>query len=229
MQDARAGWAGDPGGAARRCVGVRERAGGRAAAHATERVSAHPVRSSSRRPGAGRATTPAPDSGSAAPTVADDHRDAPRVGRSGAEPAATSGGSIGPGGLRSLRSPGARSAAATITRAATSARSRRTRGQFESGAPARPTLRLTVSYWHSGIAATTCRFPARSRFPPVRRVPWSIIDPTMSFPAAPAHVHRSSSLAVTLNDGAAYDVGRSSAAIGLTFDVDLYGCPEVAV
>jgi len=105
-----------------------------------------------------------------------------------------------------------------------------TRGQFEVRRSGPTDGDLTVSYGASGIASDYLPLTGRVTIPRGAASVVVMIDPTMTFPPAPVHVHRSSSLALALDDGAAYDVGpESSAAIGLTFDVDLYGCPKVAV
>lgn len=103
------------------------------------------------------------------------------------------------------------------------------RGQLEVRRTGPTDGDLVVSYGDSGIAADYLPLPGQITIPAGTASAVLLVDPAMTFPPPPAHVHRSSSLAVTVNDGAAYDVGpESSAAIGLTFDVDLYGCPQVA-
>lgn len=100
-----------------------------------------------------------------------------------------------------------------------------TRGQLEVRRSGATDQAVTVSYGDSGERSDYAPLAGQVTIPAGAAAATVVIDPTMTYPAAPAHVHRSSSLAITLNDGAAYDVGpESSAAIGLQFDVDLFGC-----
>jgi hypothetical protein len=104
-----------------------------------------------------------------------------------------------------------------------------TRGRLEVRRSGPTSSELTVSYDDSGITGDYQPLPGQITIPAGASSVVLDVDPTMPVPRGSVHVHRSSSLAVMINDGAGYDVGgESSAAIGLRFDVDVYGCPERA-
>jgi hypothetical protein len=104
-----------------------------------------------------------------------------------------------------------------------------TRGEFEVRRSGPTGHDLTVTYGSSGVSSDYLPLTGQVTIPAGAESAVVTVDPTMTFPPAPVHIHRSSSLALMLHDGAGYDVGPvSSAAIGLTFDVDLYGCPKRA-
>ena len=84
---------------------------------------------------------------------------------------------------------------------------------------------LVVRYAVSGTAADFTPLPGVATIPAGADGVTIPVVPRMTFGPAPQHVHRSSSVTVTVQDDAAYDIGTpGSAAVTLTFDVDVYGC-----
>ena len=88
---------------------------------------------------------------------------------------------------------------------------------------------LVVRYGVAGTAADFTPLPGVVTIPAGAAGVNIPVVPRLTVGPAPQHVHRSSSVTVTVQDDAAYDIGApGSAAVTLTFDVDVYGCDAPA-
>jgi hypothetical protein len=99
------------------------------------------------------------------------------------------------------------------------------RGELElrrSGSTAAP---LTVRYATTGADGDFTPLPGSVTIPAGAASATVDVTPTMVFGPAPQHVHRSSSLSFALLDDPAYDLAApATAAVSLSFDVDVFGC-----
>jgi hypothetical protein len=84
---------------------------------------------------------------------------------------------------------------------------------------------LTVRYTTTGGDGDFTPLPGSVTIPAGAPTATVEITPTMVFGPAPQHVHRSSSVAFAVLDDPAYDLAApATAAVTLTFDVDVFGC-----
>jgi hypothetical protein len=91
-----------------------------------------------------------------------------------------------------------------------------------SGSTAAP---LTVRYSTTGADGDFTPLPGSVTIPAGASSATVEVIPTMVFGPAPQHVHRSSSVAFALADDPGYDLAApATAAVTLTFDVDVFGC-----
>jgi hypothetical protein len=84
---------------------------------------------------------------------------------------------------------------------------------------------LTVRYSTTGGDGDFTPLPGSVTIPPGAATASVEVTPTMVFGPAPQHVHRTSSVVFTVLDDPAYDLAApATAAVTLTFDVDVFGC-----
>jgi hypothetical protein len=84
---------------------------------------------------------------------------------------------------------------------------------------------LTVRYSTTGGDGDFAPLPGSVTIPAGAVSATVEITPTMVFGPAPQHVHRSSSVSFAVLDDPAYDLAApATAAVTLTFDVDVFGC-----
>ena len=84
---------------------------------------------------------------------------------------------------------------------------------------------LTVRYSTTGGSGDFAPLPGSVTIPAGTTSATVELMPTMAFGPGPQHVHRSSSVSFAVLDGPAYDLGApATAAVTLTFDVDVFGC-----
>jgi hypothetical protein len=99
------------------------------------------------------------------------------------------------------------------------------KGQLEvdrTGSTAAP---LTVRYTTAGADGDFNPLPGSVTIPAGAASAIVDVTPTMAFGPAPQHVHRSSSVSFAVLDDPAYDLAApATAALTLTFDVDVFGC-----
>jgi hypothetical protein len=91
-----------------------------------------------------------------------------------------------------------------------------------SGSTAAP---LTVRYTTTGAEGDFTPLPGSVTIPAGAPSTTVNVTPTMVFGPPPQHVHRSSSLSFAVLDDPAYDLAApATAAVTLSFDVDVFGC-----
>jgi hypothetical protein len=84
---------------------------------------------------------------------------------------------------------------------------------------------LTVRYSTAGADGDFTPLPGAVTIPAGAASATVDVTPTMTFGPAPQHIHRSSSVAFAVLDDPAYDLAApATAAVTLTFDVDVFGC-----
>jgi hypothetical protein len=84
---------------------------------------------------------------------------------------------------------------------------------------------LTVRYSTAGADGDFTPLPGSVTIPAGAASATVDVTPTMAFGPAPQHVHRSSAVAFAVLDDPAYDLAApATAAVTLTFDVDVFGC-----
>jgi hypothetical protein len=84
---------------------------------------------------------------------------------------------------------------------------------------------LTVRYATSGAEGDFTSLPGAVTIPAGSSSATVDVTPTMTFGPAPQHVHRSSSVSFALVEDPAYAFAApATAAVTLTFDVDVFGC-----
>jgi hypothetical protein len=84
---------------------------------------------------------------------------------------------------------------------------------------------LTVRYSTTGTTGDFTPLPGSVTIPAGAASATVDVIPTMDVGPAPQHVHRSSAVTFAVLDDPAYDVAApATAAVSLTFDVDVFGC-----
>jgi len=99
-----------------------------------------------------------------------------------------------------------------------------TRGECEVRRTGSTSGALSVAYRVAGTSSDFAPLSGAVTIPPGAASAVIGVVPTIVEAPAPVHVHRSSTVTVTLVDGASYDLGAASAAITLRFDIDQFGC-----